>query len=133
MCQQYIINKQKNLFFVGILKATDEKIRIQVRSHNPRIPIRIWIRLKMSGSGTQVHCNENTIYVFLFWEVHRLSSNFNIHVSVIDLYIPRIGPHIFLQQNRQIDGGNIYESLTDICMWKLGLWPRNSFSGNICF
>ncbi len=27
----------------------------------------------------------------------------------------------------------IYKSLTDTWMWKLGLWPRNSFSGNICF
>jgi hypothetical protein len=24
--------------------------------------------------------------------------NFHIHVSVIDLYIPKIGPHIFLQE-----------------------------------
>jgi hypothetical protein len=31
-----------------------------------------------------------------------------IHVSVSDLYIPRIGPHISLQQNRQIDPGNTY-------------------------
>ncbi len=37
----------------------------------------------------------------------------------------------FLQRNRQIDPGNIYISLTDAWMWKLGLWPRNSFSGNI--
>jgi hypothetical protein len=29
------------------------------------------------------------------------------HVSVSDLYIPRIGPHIFLQQNRQTDCGNM--------------------------
>jgi hypothetical protein len=29
-------------------------------------------------------------------------------VSVSDLHIPRIGPHILLQQNRQIDRGNIY-------------------------
>jgi hypothetical protein len=28
-------------------------------------------------------------------------------VSVSDLYVPRIGPHIFLQQNRQTDRGNI--------------------------
>ncbi len=41
-----------------------------------------------------LHCNENTIYVFLFWELHSLSPNFHIHVPVSDLYIPRIGPHI---------------------------------------
>jgi hypothetical protein len=29
-----------------------------------------------------------------------LSPNFHIHVTVRDLYIPRIGPHIFLQENR---------------------------------
>jgi hypothetical protein len=27
----------------------------------------------------------------------------------------------------------IYKSLTDTRIWKLGLWPRNSFSGSICF
>ncbi len=27
----------------------------------------------------------------------------------------------------------IYKSLTDTWIWKLGLTPRNSFSGNICF
>jgi hypothetical protein len=50
---------------------------------------------------------ENPIYVFLFWELRSLSPNFHIHVSVSDLYIPRIGPHISLQQNRQTDLGNI--------------------------
>ncbi len=48
-----------------------------------------------------VHCNENPIYVsFLLWELRGLSPNFHIHVSVSDLYILRIGPHIFLQQNK---------------------------------
>jgi hypothetical protein len=61
-----------------------------------------------------MHCHKNPIYVFLFWELRRLSPNFNIHVSVSNLYIPRIGPHIWLQQNRQTDPGNIYKSLTDI-------------------
>ncbi len=37
--------------------------------------------------------------------------NFHIHVSVSDLYIPKICPHIFLQQNRQIHRGNIYIAL----------------------
>jgi hypothetical protein len=47
-----------------------------------------------------LHCNENPIDVFLEKELRGLSPNFHIHVSVIDLYIPRIGPNIFLQQNR---------------------------------
>jgi hypothetical protein len=53
------------------------------------------------------HCNENPIYVFPFWELRGLSANIHIHVSVSDLYIPRIGPHIVLLQNRQTDPGNI--------------------------
>jgi hypothetical protein len=37
-------------------------------------------------------------------------------MSVSDLYIPRIGPHtrISLQQNRQIDTGNIHINLSQI-------------------
>ncbi len=34
-------------------------------------------------------------------------SHVHIHVSVSDLYLSMIGPHIFLQQNRQTDHGNI--------------------------
>ena len=76
-------------------------------------------------------CNDH-IYVFLFWELRGLSPNFHIHVSVSDLYIPRIGPHISSsRKGRPIVG--IYNSLTDTWMWKLGLRPRYSFSGNICF
>jgi len=48
------------------------------------------------------------------------------------IYIPRIGPHISSsRKGRPIVG--IYNSLTDTWMWKLGLRPRYSFSGNICF
>jgi hypothetical protein len=54
-----------------------------------------------------VHCNENPIYEFLEKELRGLSTNFHIHVSVSDLCIPWISPHIFLQQNRQTDPGNI--------------------------
>ena len=39
--------------------------------------------------------------------MHSLSRNFHFHVSVSDLYIPKIGPHISLQQTRQTDPGNI--------------------------
>ncbi len=49
---------------------------------------------------------------FLFWELRGLSPNFHIHVSVSDLYIPRIGPHISSRRKgRPIVG--IYNSLTD--------------------
>ncbi len=54
-----------------------------------------------------MHCNDNPIYVFPAKELRDLYPNFHIHVSVSDLLIPRIGPHIFLQQNRQTDRGNI--------------------------
>ncbi len=54
-----------------------------------------------------MHCNENPIYVFPEKELRGLNPNFHIQVSVSDLYIPRIGPHIFMQQKRQTDGGNM--------------------------
>ncbi len=78
------------------------------------------------------HCNENPIYVFIFWELRGLSPSFHIHVSVSDLYIPRISPHISCSRTGRLIV-EIYKSLTYTRMWKLGLWPHNSFSGNICF
>jgi hypothetical protein len=56
--------------------------------------------------GLSLHCNENAIYIFLFWELRGLSPNFHIHVSVSDLYIPRIATY-FLKEKRQDDRGNI--------------------------
>ncbi len=41
------------------------------------------------------------------------SPNLYIQVSVSDLNIPRIGPHIWLQQSRQTGPGN-KKSITDI-------------------
>jgi hypothetical protein len=63
---------------------------------------------------TVLHCHENPIYVFLFWELRGLSPNFHINVSVSDLYIySQDRSTHFLQSNRQIDRWNIYKSLTD--------------------
>jgi hypothetical protein len=50
------------------------------------------------------HCNKNLIFCMYF---QKSKANFHIHVSVSDLNIPRIGPHIFLQQNRQTNRGDI--------------------------
>ncbi len=74
------------------------------------------------------HCNQNPIYVFLFRESHGLSPNLPTHVSVSDLYIPRVGPHISCSRiGRSIVG--ISKSLTGPWMWKFGLWPSNFFLG----
>jgi hypothetical protein len=54
-----------------------------------------------------MHCNENPIYVFPEKQLRDLSPNFHIYLSVSDLFIPGIGPHIFLQQDRQTDGENM--------------------------
>ncbi len=55
-----------------------------------------------TGTG-RIHCNKNLIYVFLFWELCGLSPNFHIHVSVSELYIPRIGPHISCSRIGTVD------------------------------
>jgi hypothetical protein len=67
-----------------------------------------------------------------------LISTFTVTVSVSDLYIPRIGPHMYCIILRAEWCWPIveiilyvYKSLPDTWMWKLGLRPRNSFSGNI--
>ena len=63
-----------------------------------------------------------------------LIPNFHIYVYVSDLYIPRIGPPIFLQQNRQTDRGNIQIAHRHMNVEiGMGLRPRNSFSVNIIF
>jgi hypothetical protein len=59
------------------------------------------------GQPAAPHCKENPIYEFLFWELRGLSTNFHINVYVSYLCIPRICPHISLQQNRQTDPGNL--------------------------
>ncbi len=52
------------------------------------------------------HCIENPIYVFPEMKLCGLVPNSYIHVSVNNLYIPRIGL-IWLQQNRRIARGYI--------------------------
>ncbi len=80
------------------------------------------------------HCNENPIYVFLFWELRGLSPHFHIHVSLSDLHIPRIGPHISCCTiGRLFKGIYSYKPLTDTWMWKLGLWPQQFLFGGYLY
>jgi hypothetical protein len=53
------------------------------------------------------YCTENMIYVFPEMKLSGLVPNSYIHVSMRNLYTPRIGLPIWLQQNRQIDPGDI--------------------------
>ncbi len=56
------------------------------------------------------HCTAifgNSVYIFLSWELRRLSPNFLIHVSVGDLYIPRIDPHISSSRKGRPHRGDI--------------------------
>ncbi len=76
------------------------KVRFLLPAVKAEIPltaeIMLWIRNDLYSYYLSVipHCKSNSVYIFLFWELRGLSPNFYIHVSVSDLYIPRIGPHI---------------------------------------
>ncbi len=73
------------------------------------LPLWSWPR---KYSSCLLHCNENSTYLFLFWEQRSLSTNFHIHVSVSNLYSPLISLHISSSRvGRPIVG--IYKSLTD--------------------
>ncbi len=52
------------------------------------------------------HNTENLKQIFQEKELHGLSPNFDIHVSVSDLYIPTICLPILLQENMRTDPGN---------------------------
>jgi hypothetical protein len=71
-------------------------------------------------------------FMYFFSGNCRPQSQFS-HSCVCERFIsPRIGSHISCSGiGRSLVG--IYKALTDTWMCKLGLWPRNSFSVNICF
>jgi hypothetical protein len=68
-----------------------------------------------------LHCNGNSVYIFLFWELRGLSPNFHIHVSVSDLYISRIGPHFSSSRKGRPIVEYIIRSQTHEC----GNWDRS--------
>jgi hypothetical protein len=86
-----VLSVRKEIFFYVLKK---EEILIQHKRLKYVEALHVCI-----FSVNKTH-NENPIYVFPEKALRSLSPNFNIHVFVSDLYIPRIGSHIFLQQRR---------------------------------
>jgi hypothetical protein len=66
-----------------------------------------WSWQKLLAKQPMPHFTENPIYVFPEMKLRFLVPKSYIHVSVSDLYIPRIGLPIWLQQNRKTDPENI--------------------------
>jgi hypothetical protein len=58
-------------------------------------------------TALQRHNTENSKQILPEKEFHGLSPNFRIHLSVSDLFIPKIGLPILLQENRWAVPGNI--------------------------
>ncbi len=81
-------------------------------------------------SALQRQNAENVKLIFPEMKYRGLCPNFHIHVSVSELYISMmVLPFLLEQIYGPILG--IYKSLTDTCMWKLGLRPCNPQKRNI--
>ncbi len=60
---------------------------------------------------SSIHCSQNPIFfkVFPVMNLRSLVLNSYIHISVSDLFIPKISLPIWLQQNRQTNRSQIHE------------------------
>ncbi len=89
-CKVFVYCSCFSQLFLRQQEATRSESANKVMSAFYTIKLRtLWLE-----EQTVERCKENPIYVILFWELRGLSPNFHIHLSVSDLYIPRIS-HIF--------------------------------------
>jgi hypothetical protein len=82
------------ILFCSKYTAKEGPVRIQYKC---LVPIYMYVFPKLNWAAS----------LFPKQNYNVLSPNFHIHVSVRDLYIPRIDLHIWLQPNRQTNSGNI--------------------------
>ncbi len=94
------INTQPHMYSVTL--PTQHSPTFQVLSGDTHVPI-----IMESFHDDYSAMQRKSLYVFPEKELRGLSPNFTIHVSVSYLCIPRIGPHVFLLQNRQTNRGNM--------------------------
>ncbi len=99
-----------------------------VRKYWANVPVGNHYLGQKSLRTVPIHCNENSVYGFLVWELRGLSTNFHTHVSVSNLYIPRIGPHFSCSRiGRSIVGIHICSQTHECGNWECG--RANTFLG----
>jgi hypothetical protein len=80
------------------------------------------------------HCNGNSVFIVLFWELRAASAPMCTFMCLWAIYIFPGSVRIFPPAEKADPSWKyIIHSITDTWMWKLALRPRYSFSGNICF
>jgi hypothetical protein len=70
-----------------IVQTAQVALSLQPRQKLKEKPHKVFL------AAWRTHCNENPIFVFPEKKLCGPSLNFHVHVSLGDLYIPRIGPH----------------------------------------
>jgi hypothetical protein len=74
------------------------------------IPNKITRMMRMTSPGferIEAYTARKIQFTCMARELCGLNPHIHIYVSVSDLYIPRIRPHLSLEQNRQTNPGNI--------------------------